>query len=512
MPYHLLSSEEWDQFLNEELSEAYLQSLADKNKSYRIQQVQLIKSFGVIQEAKQRNALLTGICIHIVEQISQEKKYQYLFSAEKSDQFLKYMLGLGSTLFTKIISKVYKSSDSNLLDDKVKLIYLQKLSDFIKLYSANIPKKFIESIPNLLCDINQSIARIIGRSALDVHLLVSSAQVLINKKNRPSPDDFLAAFKQIPSHYEFKNKNNSSYFSYFKKQNPERHNQIKFIEMLSKHCKRDDHALMYAYLLYCMHVINSNNSNLYVECKRVANIENEDVINVYERHAYYSRLTTYISDKIVEGNWKQLESSGFQNPHGFFTKMCNDLDIIKSQISGSENKIVDYPYLKAATAGIAGYGIRVLCGPAVIAFGEMIVANGGILSILKPEVVIIGTLIASFVKDQMISSVAKQIAGNVNALLIEGTKQTVIITYNSLKQLAEMGELLVLGKKDLEMKSNERFEMIPENDKQWIDALLQVDDSIFSKSKKDIISKAITIQEENQRTVEPSKLLMASKR
>jgi hypothetical protein len=497
MPYNLPSSEEWDQFLKAELDEVYLKSLEDNGKAYRIQQVQLIKSFQSLPDAKQRNALLMGACIHIAERISQEKKYKYLISAEKSNHLLKYSLGLGSTLFTKI-KNVLKSSESTLLDDKTKLIYLQFFYDFVKLNPQSIAKCKL-SIPELQNEINESIERVIGRSAVDIHLLISSADALVNDSlNKRSADKaLLNKFKQIPPKYEDKTKNRSyfdrmSYYMHLKAQDPDRPNQIKFIEMLVAHCKIDDAALIYGYLLYCIHVINSSNSDLYSLCAEVTDMKDERFLNSDKRHAYYSRLNMYVSDRIAEGKWQQLEEFGFNNPSSFFRKMQKNLDKINGDISHPENKIADYPYLNAMTACAAGLGIRVLCGPVATTLGQVIGASGGLLSVVRPDVVVIGTLIASFVTDGMISGAASTIAGNVNALVIEGTKQTIIITYHSLKQLAAFGKSVVLSEKESEMKSNRKLERISDRDDiEWINALLRVDESIFPKFKKDILRQAI---------------------
>ncbi|MBV8802173.1 MAG: hypothetical protein JO131_04285 [Gammaproteobacteria bacterium] len=477
MPYTPPSPKNWDQFFAEELDNAYIQSLQKKNKSYRINQANLIQSFNTIKNPDIKNAALIGACIHVIEEINREKKYKYLYSSQKSNGILKYYLGLGSTLATKIVVKGLKISESNLLNDREKLIFLQNF------YDSHISKESLQ----LRTSVKQSIACVIGRLSVDIHLLLQKP---------PTPCALLREFKDIPIQYDNKSKKSTPYFSYFtrKKTNPERLEQIKFIEILSQYCKEDDYALMYGYLLFCMHEIASTSSILYRECAQATNIEEEKTLDEDVRHAYYSKLGTYVSDKIAENKWSLWERSGFEKPDVFFRNMRRKLDKIKTDISSPQNTSFVYPYLNSFTAYAASYGVRMLYSSLATVLGNTIAANGGIVSVftlLNPEIAAIAVLIAGFVRDSIISNTATGISGNVNALLIHTAKQPIIFTYHSLKQLEAFGKSLIGESKPIAI----------EDDALWIEALLRVDDSIFPCRQKDII-KRVTYSKP-QITVDP---------
>jgi hypothetical protein len=469
MPYTSPSSKDWDQFFAEELNDAYIKSLQNKNKSYRINQVNFITSFNIIKDINIKNAALVGACIHIIEEINRENKYQYLYSSQKSNGFLKYYLGLGSTLATKIVIKGLKISEVNVLDDKQKLIYLQNF------YDLHVSQESLQ----LRSAVNKSIGYVIGRSSVDIHLIMQKS---------PTPSALLRDFKEIPGQYDCKSQNSISYFNYFtgKKPNHERLNQVKFMEILGQYCKADDYALMYGYLLFCMHEIASTNSILYRECAQAANIQDEKVLDEDVRHAYYSKLGTYISDKIAENKWSVWEKGGFEKPHVFFRHMRKKLDRIKVDISAPKNNSFVYPYLNSCTAYAASYGIKMLYSSLATVLGNTIAANGGIVTVftlLNPEMAAIAVLIAGFVKDRMLSNAARGVAGNMNALLIHTAKQPIIFTYHSLKQLEAFGKSLVGESKPKPISEAD--------DSLWIDALLRVDDSIFSRTQKNIITRVI---------------------
>lgn len=475
MPYIPPSSKDWDSFFAEELNETYIESLQKKNKSYRINQVNFIQSFNMIKDSHTKNAALVGACIHIIEEINRETKYQYLYSSQKSNSFLKYYLGLGSTLATKIVVKGLQISESNVLDDKEKLIFLQNF------YEAYISQESLQ----LRAAVNQTIGCVIGRLAVDIHLLMQKP---------PTPTALLKEFKEIPAQYDSKSKDSVSYFNYFtgKKLNPVRLHQIKFIEVLSQYCKTDDYALMYGYLLFCMHEIGSTNSILYRECAQVTNIADEKIIDEDIRHAYYSKLGTYISEKIAENQWSMWKKAGFEKPDTFFRNMRKKLDKMKADISAPDHYSMMYPCLNGFTAYAASYGVKMLYSSIATVLSSTIAANGGIVSVftlLNPEAAAMAVLIAGFVRDRMISQTARGIAGNVNALLIHTAKQPIIFTYHSLKQLEAFGKSLIGPSSRSLIGDCKPKPMGGEEDLRWIEALLRVDDKVFSLSQKNIIRR-----------------------
>jgi hypothetical protein len=490
MPYSPPSAEEWEAFLNDELGDAYVASLQALGKSYRIQQIKLIKSFSTLDDAKDKNTALVGACIYTLEKISQEIQYQYLYSSQKSQSYIKYYLGLGSTLATKLLTKGLKVTDENILDDRQKLVYLQDFHDLVKKHKSDIS----------LSDINQIISGVVTKLDEDIQTLL---------KMQPTKKSLLKEFKNIPAQYEAKAKNNASYLSYIgiKKQDPARLNQLKMIELLSQHCSVDDYALLYGYLLYCMRSIPSASGELYLECKRVVNISDESVIPVNLRYVYYSKLADYVAEKILADKWAPLEKMGFDNPSTFFVKTRANLDMIRSEISQPDSKAVSSTYLNAITASATSCGLRILLGSAAIALKDVIVSGGGLfsyISIVDPEVALLATIIAGFVQQGMISTVASEIASSVNALVIYSATQPIVITYNSLAQLAAFGKSLLSNNKGMQGPS-------VLHDKQWVEALLKVDDSIFPAAKKAIVRHVIDFEQVVSQTVtdqEPSVLVV----
>lgn len=508
MPYMPPSSEQWERFLKEDLGDTYVKSLQDEKNTFRLNQVNLIKSFESIVDVKERNNALLGACIYILEKITHgEWKYYYLISPQKSESFFKYYLGLGSTLATKILIKGLQVSESNTFEYKHKLIYLKNFYDLIQDNPRSLAGNIVDDASELLNDLEVLIERIACQSALDINKLLAQ---------RPTQEAILREFKAIPSQYALKASNHSSFFSWvgLRKPDPKRKEQICFMKMLgeemewkeiqikkmlsqegidkeiiqnlAKMNREYNYAVMYGFLIYCMKIINSEGSNLYLECQRVANIKHVSILDENTRDYYFSHLITYVADKIKEGIWTQTKYSGFTNVNLFFEDMRSQLKQIAREIN-TQDTDVDHPYLDAITANITSYGMRAVFGSTVVfTLGEAIKISGGTvltLALAAPQATLLATLILTAVEQQLMTCFASGVAKNVNALMIYTAKQPFIILYSSIKQLTTYGHALISGKQDQENIFKEDDTLITDT----LLTLLKLNDKIFPEDKKNII-------------------------
>jgi hypothetical protein len=108
-----------------------------------------------------------------------------------------------------------------------------------------------------------------------------------------------------------------------------------------------------------------------------------------------------------------------------------------------------------------------------------------VITVVRPDVAVAALLIASLVKDNLLSSLAKKISSMLNAFLLDTAKAPIALGGYMLKMLTQFGYSFIAGHespKDLVQEVNEQ---------EWVMTLLSLDDAVFPKANKDQIRRIV---------------------
>lgn len=410
------------------------------------------------------------------------------------------------------------------LSDRERYIYLRKLE-----------KRMIAALPKDEKERKEQQAYIDSIHAAAKRVLVRSQPMIDMLLRRPPTEPkLLRSFRELPDVYDSRCAKETGLVTYFWGRDSSRSVSMQFIRLA--HQKREaktetksmdrkdeqkkettpslDYPAAFGFLLWNMIQIEKNwgsgNSILYQECRRILNITHSNDVDINFRIECLSAMQKWAAHMVANPD----ETAKWQTPQfdaaNFFLTLRNSLISQNDALVKYSQQTLPAPInaiAESIAASAAQFGVTITF---LAAFNRLVFQRltiGKLVSLIAPESALILGLIF-MLNNAVRSLVVGTIASPIVPLTDRVVKKPIELTVGAVTIAAETTANLLLFQNRLKELAAE-----PEDIADWIEALLDSPEDLFSKEQKEKLLRVVDMdtlrQQKKGEQIKPKSLSLA---